>query len=324
MAAPVIDGAKNSPSTQLKSHGESVNSGTPSPTSNTGDIGGTRGTGDYRLLIDYVLVSFVGTSSAAGICHYLFAYLADFEVSETSYMRGFGRVLSNGKIHFHYENKDARDVTLMEIRGGGCRFLEEQDAHSWHSFFEQVTKVGEVIELDHFAFKRIDIAIDVFKSNNALTPVRALNYLKKNLITSRFHTSRTIHEYRIKNGKLSGESFYFGKRSSDLSILIYDKRLESRSEENIWYRTELRMRNSWGMKTITTILNPQVSFSKFVAETLKSNIQFRSSVHKRSELRRRPLAVWYLNYLSYVERQGLHGLNKPEVEAGDPNVDSRK
>lgn len=272
-----------------------------SPISNTRDLRGE------NMLVDYLIVSFVG-AIAEEVCIYLFGDLfGNFDKMDSS-MRGFKHVLSNGLLFIHYDNKGPKDVVVLEIRGRGCRFLEQLPNHSWQVFFQHVVEIPKHVELERCSFKRIDVAIDSF-TKETLTPTRALRYLKKNLVTSRFQTGRTIHEYRIKSSELSGESFYLGKRSSDLSILIYDKRFES-GTEYCWYRTELRFRNAWAMKVVSVIGNPDSSFPKFVADSLKSNVQFRSSAHKRSELRRQPLAVWYLKYLTYIETQDLYKLKR--------------
>lgn len=269
----------------------------------------------HQLLLDYILVSFVG-ADAVEICEYLFDCLMDDFVTMDSTMRGFQHVLSSGSLFIHYDNKGTKDVVLLEIRGRGCRYFEQQPDHSWRVFFQRVVETPKHLNVERYAFKRLDIAIDSFNSD-ALTPKRVWDYQRKNLITSRMRSIRFVKEHRIKSGDLSGDSVYLGKRSSDLSILVYDKQLES-GTESVWYRTELRLRNSWGSKAASSIAGPSFSFAKFVADTLRSNVQFRSSIHKRSELRRQPLATWYLKYLACIERLELYGLNgSSESKAGD-------
>lgn len=276
----------------------------------------------HQLLLDYIMISFIGADEVE-ICEYLFDHLTDDFVTMESSMRGFRHVLSNGSLFIHYDNKGSKDVVVLEIRGRGCRYLEQQPDHSWKEFFQCVVEAPNHINVELYAFKRLDIAIDSF-NNNVLTPKRVWDYQRKNLITSRMRSIRFVKEYRVKSGDLSGDSVYLGKRSSDLSILVYDKRLES-GAESVWYRTELRLRNSWGSKAVSSIAGPSFSFEKFVADTLRFNVQFRSSLHKRSELRRQSLAAWYLKYLACIEKLELCGLNSSlDPKAGDPSVDSRK
>lgn len=273
---------------------------TPKPASNTLLIGAGE-----NLVIDYVMVSFV-QASIYDICDYFSPWIIDDLAITESRMRGFRHVYTNGKISIHYENDGTKDVVLLEIRGKGCRYLEQQSGHSWLSFFQQLAKIGESVSLEKFTVKRLDIAVDAY-ANDTLTPDRALNYAKKKLITSRLQSIRIIQELRIKHLEEVGKSVYFGRRASDLSFLIYDKRLEAKC--NIcWFRTELRFRNAWAMKVMDALLTQPHNFSAVIADILEKNIQFRSPNKKRSELRRRPLVGWYEAYLTYVRHQSLCGI----------------
>lgn len=270
------------------------------PASNTKSVGGAQ-----SMVIDYVMVSFV-QAEVLSIVGYFFSYLPnDWEILDSN-VRGFQKVLTNGKIFFHYDNKGVKDTVLLEIRSNGCRFLEQETEHSWFFFFQQLSEIADTVSLERFNVKRIDIAVDSF-SKETLTPARALAYLKRRLVTSRFQTSRLINEFRIKTTEVIGESLYFGKRTSDLSVLIYDKRLETKGESE-WFRTEIRLRNSWAVKLLSALLDQPENFGVFVAQALEQNIQFRSGYHKRSELRRQPLAKWYQSYLTSIKQQRLHGL----------------
>lgn len=265
------------------------------------------------MTIDYIMISFV-CASVSDVCGYLFAHLIDdFKVVDSS-MRGFQNVLTNGVIFVHYENKGTKPVVLLEIRSAGCRFLEEQADHSWRNFFQQLMMIAKHVSIERYSIKRMDVAIDSY-TKETLSPTRAESYLKKRLVTSRFRVSRTIKEYHVKTAEVTGDSIYFGRRTSDLYIIVYDKQLESDSD-SCWFRVELRFRNLWGTKVMAALLGQPDTFSEFIADVLEANIQFRSSIHKRSEVRRQPLAKWYLDYLSYVRRQNLYGLNSCETKGG--------
>ena len=268
------------------------------------------------MVLDYIMITFI-CASASDVCGYFFTSLIDdFKVVDSN-MRGFKSVLTNGEVFVHYDNKGEKSVVLLEIRSTGCRFLEQQEGHSWQSFFQQLSMISMHVPIERYSVKRLDIAIDSF-SKETLSPSRAERYLKKQLVTSRFRTSRTIKEYRTKTADLIGDSIYFGKRTSDLSVIVYDKQLESKYV-SCWFRTEIRFRNLWGERLMTALLNQPDKFSDFIADVLKANIQFRSSIHKRSEVRRQPLAKWYLQYLSYAQRQVLYGLDSCETKGVLPS-----
>lgn len=255
------------------------------------------------MLIDYLLVSFI-SEDVDGISHYLFSddFLAEFCVLESS-MRGFQNVYTDGKIFFHYENKGKKSVVLFEIKSKGCRFLETSEKHSWILFLQTLSEVMLNLPIERLAIKRLDVAIDRF-DDVGLTTKRAKNYLRRQLISSRFRTMRIIEEYRINSGCISGDSVYFGDRSSDLFFLIYDKQLESDTQKT-WYRTELRLRNAWGTKAVNELVSSPDNFPKFISSVLVKNLQFRTSSNNRKEIRRRPLAKWYETYLAYVGNLSL-------------------
>lgn len=257
------------------------------------------------LLIDYVLVSFIG-GEVLSISEYLFENKLDEFTILDSTIRGFKFVYTNGFIFVHYDNKGVKPVVLLEIRSKGCRKLEDETNHSWATFFQKITLITQELPIERYGIKRLDIAIDSF-STDTLTPSRAKKYVQQQLISSRFQTQRIIEEFRIQSAVVIGKSVYFGKRASDLSILIYDKQLEA-SSADCWYRTELRMKNMWGAKAVNTLLEAPETFSAFIVLVLQKNIQFRSVKKTHTEIRRRPLATWYQRYLAYIEQLKLHGL----------------
>ena len=256
-------------------------------------------------MIDYVLVSFID-GDAFSIANFLFQDIGeDFRVMESSF-KGFRYVYTNNLLFIHYDNQGNQDVLLLEIKSKGCRSLENTPNYSWKQFFKKISVITRSLPITRYNVKRIDVAIDSFTSK-MLTPDRLRYYFNRKLISSRWQKIRVIQEFRITSGEATGDSVYLGKRSSDFSILVYDKCLESNSNEEM-YRTELRFKNSWGQQVLETILNDSEDFSNFLESILRKYIQFRSSKSKNQEIRRRPLAKWYESYLLYVGSLKLHKL----------------
>lgn len=193
----------------------------------------------------------------------------------------------------------------MEIRGSGCRWLENQEDHRWSNFFYEVLASTEHILLEKINVKRLDIAIDSF-NNIGLTPKKIKSWHKRSLITSRLHTIRYMSEFHISSNQLIGDSCYIGKRASNLSILVYDKKMESEIDDrDYWFRCEIRLRDIRASRAVEQLLESPDEFGYYIASLLKEVIQFRSSTHNRTEVRRRELAPWYLTYLRFVENQHL-------------------
>ncbi|MBK4836759.1 replication initiation factor domain-containing protein [Enterococcus faecium] len=116
---------------------------------------------------------------------------------------------------------------------------------------------------------------------------------------------REIQETRISSSDIIGDSIYFGKRASDISVVVYDKKLETKTQD-IWFRTELRFRHDWANRVIATLVENSSEFSSYISSILKRNLQFRSHTENYSEVRRRNLATWYERYLEYICQQELH------------------
>ncbi|WP_427813296.1 replication initiation factor domain-containing protein [Enterococcus sp. 22-H-5-01] len=265
---------------------------------------------EKTLLIDYLSVSFID-AAVADVANYLFPNL-DLLVQK-SFANGFATVLTNGKIFLHYGSDN--DVVLLVIQSKGCRFLESLPLYTWQTFLQKLFDIDKYIEIDHFNFKRFDIAVDSFVKDT-LTPNRVRRSFSSGLITSRFHTIRLIEEATISSKTSKGDSIYFGSRSSDLYLVIYNKALESRIQGE-WFRTEIRCKNEQANRLIVTLLDEPEDFSTCVADLLQNRIQFRSSVHRKSEIRRSIFAVWYSRYLKYLRQQSLYSGTTATVQGGD-------
>lgn len=259
------------------------------------------------IIVDYLVISFIGTD-VYDVSHYLFSndFLEDFYTIESN-VKGFQWVFTNGKIFFHYLNEGEKDVVLLEVKSKGCRYLEDRPNHSWKYFFKVLSEVSDTLLIEKFNVKRLDIAIDSFDSKG-LTTDRLQTYFQRKLLSSRFRTVKFIREYQINSGSSTGDSIYLGSRLSDLSILVYDKKLESDTTREKHFRTEIRFKNDRGKQAMYTLLDDSLSFSNFIVSILRSKLQFRSSTSKNKEIRRRPLAKWYEDYLSYVKNMTLYKL----------------
>ncbi|WP_248855393.1 replication initiation factor domain-containing protein [Vagococcus lutrae] len=251
------------------------------------------------------MISFID-GDAFSVANFLFQDMVeDFRIMESSF-KGFRHVYTNGLLFIHYDNRGDQDVLLLEIKSKGCRSLEKIPNYSWKQFFQKISVITRSLPITRYNVKRIDVAIDS-STSETLTPDRLRYYFNRQLISSRWQKIRMIQEFRITSSEATGNSVYLGNRSSDFSILVYDKQLESNSKE-LRYRTELRFKNSWGKEVMKVILNNSNNFSSFLESVLRRYIQFRSSQSKNKEIRRRPLAKWYEAYLSYVNNMTLHKL----------------
>lgn len=207
-----------------------------------------------------------------------------------------------------------KDMNLcILLSGRGCRELENY--YSWDTFFRFIklyghhTKTGEYIS--NFNFTRIDYSYDFYNWNvDILDKVKS--HFDKGNYTSLF---RRITSMYAKDGKgyIIGRSFRFGKRDSDLSVIIYDKLLERNANDHIvdksiksWTRIECNFMGANAMLLFDMIDKQQMNVSKEVMQILYKYIDFKRGGSyedkKHNNMCRRLTAKWWRDTLNVTEK----------------------
>lgn len=123
----------------------------------------------------------------------------------------------------------------VDISGKGCRDIES------FSDFSLDELIFKVVSKNDFKVSRIDIAMDVINDKSFKYDSLIKAYLKNNF------TCRSKAHTIIKgtNDGVSGISLYFGRKSSNIFINIYDKGAERgyKPDEISWTRFEVRLRH---------------------------------------------------------------------------------
>jgi len=128
-----------------------------------------------------------------------------------------------------------------------------------------------------------------------------------------------------------GQTWYFGSAASDAFCLIYDKRAEREHMANRgkcepfdgdhWVRVELRLRRERANAAASMFKRAKADASSVMrdlAGVLRHYLEFKAP-GKDSNLRRRPVAAWWLEFIGFVERAKLE-LPTPEVKTVDDSV----
>lgn len=265
-----------------------------------------------NMLLDYVSIGFVSYDVQELMEYLFYDNKSTFGIID-SFLSSYSKVLTNDYINFHYEDNKNKGLIYLDIKGQGCRYLENQPNHTWKEFFIKLSQVGEHTSVSEYSVKRIDIAVDSFKKDT-LTPKRVSNAISAGLLTCRWQTGKEVNEVQLGSGKLSGQSYYLGKRESEKSLLVYDKKLETgRTDIDYWFRVELRFRKSSANQMMMAILEED-NLTEVIVKLLRQYVQFRSKNHAIKEIRRRKLASWYETYLLYVSCQTLRKLDDRSTE----------
>ncbi|MBZ2406157.1 replication initiation factor domain-containing protein [Liquorilactobacillus hordei] len=252
---------------------------------------------EMSISIDFVTISFMETQFPA-LLNYLFPSLQHDDWTECqSGIKGFERQYTNDKVRFHFA--DESPTQLLILSGSACRYLETGN-WSWQLFFEKIFDCKTAGVATYFRIKRLDIAIDESGASIQVKPHTVDRYLKQGILTSRATKVLFLNEKKIASRCNTGISCYIGQRSSKAYICLYDKGLEQGMAAERWYRTEIRLRDSFAGEMVMNMLDKQLLFGVFVAEYVRKRLQFRSPTSSIKEVRRRPLVGWYGKYLNSV------------------------
>lgn len=200
----------------------------------------------------------------------------------------------------------------VQLSGQGCRELEAIHREKtggeldWRVFLADRVKEGARFSQTHFAFD--DLAGNI-------TVKRITDAYKKGQCVTRFGTFQPIETYG-KSGELTSYGFYFGKRSADTSICVYDKKLEQESKlrggelsldkqkelEKGWTRLELRNRNKRSQALVEKIIAEGWSV---VASVLRGYLDIRNVTKTQDNKMRVSVVKWWGAFTSWADSARL-------------------
>lgn len=137
---------------------------------------------------------------------------------------------------------------------------------------------------EDISFTRIDLALDI--KDNSIEFNQLLTYLNNNHIVTRFKKYKYIVEKEINEDgqQVLGESIYFGSRSSNIFVRIYDKAKQMKQNEGSWIRIEIVYKNNHANALALYIAQGKKNLGKLFSQTLNNYIRF---VEKSSDSNKR-------------------------------------
>lgn len=126
---------------------------------------------------------------------------------------------------------------------------------------------------EDISFTRIDLALDI--KDNSIEFNQLLTYLNNNHIVTRFKKYKYIVEKEINEDgqQVLGESIYFGSRSSNIFVRIYDKAKQMKVEGS-WIRIEIVYKNNHANALALYIAQGEKNLGKLFSQTLNNYIRF--------------------------------------------------
>lgn len=150
-----------------------------------------------------------------------------------------GQVIRNVNSAFYYTGRIVNDDAAAIVQWGGnypnlkgrCRF-EWNPNHESYQYQQLLKRLGLFLDdREPMTVTRLDFAIDY------RLPFSALEVEYKHGVSRQFHTGRS--------GEV--ETVYYGSRSSDYRLRLYNKAVEQGAPFLDWSRLEAQMRGSWSL-----------------------------------------------------------------------------
>ena len=165
----------------------------------------------------------------------------NFEFLESGHF-GYTHSCKMGSLFIYYHPERHEMGYHIVMSGQACRDYEialSEREFDWADFFYWAL---------HFKakFTRLDVAIDCFDNELELSKIRAT--LRKGGCITRIKYVSEYAKIETSDGSIAGRTLYFGSRTSDLMIRMYDKKQERLDKHYVvpfdtWVRCELEIKH---------------------------------------------------------------------------------
>lgn len=191
---------------------------------------------------------------------------------------------------------------MIMLSGYACRELEQY--YSWKFLFGFINNY--VVNIN-----RIDIAHDFFNFRYDIMK-KIHNHINKKALTSKYKTTTIIKEKYISSDNLKGDSIRFGDRSSLVTTIFYDKKLERKQADYLvsdkifsWVRCETSYRQERGNELYQRIINNVDDATLFESQVLYNYIDFKDLKAENKQKCRCKTAKWWNELIGDIGKQTL-------------------
>lgn len=144
---------------------------------------------------------------------------------------------------------------------------------------------------EDISFTRIDLALDI--KDGSIEFKQLLEYLNNNQVVTRFKKYKYVVEKQIEEGgqQILGETVYFGSRSSNIFIRIYDKAKQMK-EEGSWIRIEIVYKDEHANALALYIAQGKENLGVLFSKTLNNYIRFVEKSNDSNKRRWKTADFW--------------------------------
>lgn len=140
-------------------------------------------------------------------------------------------------------------------------------------------------------FTRIDLALDI--KDGSIEFTQLLKYLNNNHIVTRFKKYKYVVEKEINEDgqQVLGESVYFGSRSSNIFVRIYDKAKQMEIKGS-WIRIEIVYKDDHANALALYIAQGEKNIGELFSQTLNNYIRFVEKSNDSNKRRWKTADFW--------------------------------
>lgn len=190
---------------------------------------------------------------------------------------------SDSKIQVLYDGTEEMGINII-LSGTSCRLLEGKGF--------DLLDLLVVLSSNDFTITRLDIALDSFK--NLIDKI--IKKYEKNEYITKFRSTKKIENK--KGDEKNGTTLYFGSRSSDIMIRIYDKAKEQKIKNLEWLRIEFEIKKEYAKDVVLKILNS--SLSEVFSGLLSNYLNFVTK--KEKNVSRSKVCTWWLELIQGAKK----------------------
>ena len=148
-----------------------------------------------------------------------------------------------------------------------------------------------ILTREDISFTRIDLALDI--RDDSIKFDKLLKYLNKNQIVTRFKKYKYVVEKQIEEDgqQILGETIYFGSRSSNIFVRIYDKAKQMQVEGS-WIRIEIVYKDKHANALALYIAQGKKNLGELFSQTLNNYIRFVEKSNDSNKRRWKTADFW--------------------------------
>lgn len=246
-----------------------------------------------KIIVDWLQFTLLKDTGLDTVLKILKQKKEDFEALGKGGL-GYKRQILNNNIRIYFDGLPGMGI-CVSVSGKGCRYLESQGQNLWQLIFRLARSA-------RINITRIDLALD--------TSIKLIDRVRQSVDKKKYISKCRNISYICKSLESSTrtETIYFGSRSSELMIRLYDKAVEQKLDDVDWERWEIVLKKD-KIKEVIPLLEQDIS------QTFKDILYtyFRPIKSIESNKSRSKVCPWYLDFLGKVKKISLYSETKEKT-----------